>query len=71
MTQETQSALTELGQVDVLLEMMVSHLPNVPTSQRSKDWFEKLENALYLLDTTYKAKKAALISALGGGGENE
>ena len=71
MTLKMQTALSEMGQVDVLIEMMVSHLPAVPTSERKKEWFEKMENALYLLDETYREKKAALISALEGGAVNE
>jgi hypothetical protein len=68
---EIQAALTEMGQVDVLIEMMAHHLTKVPTNERNAKWYELLESALYLLETTYKAKKAALILALEGGAADE
>jgi hypothetical protein len=66
-----QIALSELGQVDVLIEMMVQNLTKVPITKRGNEWYESFENALYLLETTYKAKKEALILALKGGVDNE
>ena len=67
---KAQSAIQELGQVDVLLEMVIKHLLNNPEEVKNKEWFVRLENALYLLESTYRQKKGNLISALEGGEGN-
>ncbi|MDR1020171.1 MAG: hypothetical protein LBL73_05385 [Synergistaceae bacterium] len=66
-----QNALTEFGQVDVLIEMVVKHLTGSPDDIRDIGWYVSMENALYLLEQTYRAKKTALVSALEGGEINE
>ena len=67
---EIQSAVSELGKVDILLEMILVHLLNDPKRTKEKEWFIKLENALYLLEETYTEKKIALVSAVRGREEN-
>ena len=67
LSMKIQNVVQELEQIDVLLEMMIKSLVSVPIDERKKSWFEKLENALYLLEATYKEKKKNLISALEGG----
>jgi hypothetical protein len=67
---KVQNALSDFGQVDVLMEMVIKCLLINPENVKDKVWFEKLEHALYLLEATYKAKKAGLITALEGGQTN-
>jgi len=62
-----QNAMSEFGQVDILLEMVITCLIKNPQDVKDKSWFEKLEHALYLLESVYKSKKAILIEALKGG----
>ncbi|MDR0818766.1 MAG: hypothetical protein LBN43_04250 [Oscillospiraceae bacterium] len=70
-SEKLQSAMTAFGQIDALLEMIIAHLLNAPINTHDRAWFEKMENAIYLLEETYKAKKANLVSALEGGEDSE
>ena len=68
---KAQTALAEFGQVDVLMEMVIHYLVKSPANMQDKEWFVKLENALHLLEETYREKKATLIDALEGGADGE
>ena len=65
---KVQTALQEFGQVDVLIEMIIGHLLSDPDYIRDRGWYEKLQNALHLLEATYRAKHDGLVLALEGGG---
>ena len=64
LTMKIQDSLVKFGQVEVLMEMLLNCLVNDPCDTRDIKWFAKLENALYLLETTYREKMDDLISAL-------
>ena len=71
MSAKVRFAITEMNQVDILIEMVIGHLVKNPDDIHSKEWFIKLENALHLLESVHKSKKANLVSALEGGADDE
>ena len=67
LSNNVQTALTEMRQIDVLLDMIIKQFFSTPISKRDRLWFENLETALFLLESTYRQKKGSLITALGEG----
>ena len=63
-----QDAINELEQVDLLLELVLTHIVKDPDDMRDREWFVKLENALCLLESTYKEKKKNLLLSLSSVG---
>ena len=64
---EIQTAVADLGQVDILLEMVVKCLVRDPALIHDTEWYAKLESAMHLLEATYREKKDALVRAVERG----
>ena len=64
LSNNVQIALTEMRQIDVLMDMIIKQFLATPMNARDRSWFEDFETSLYLLESVYGQKKSALIAAL-------
>lgn len=64
---EEQAAIMELGQIEVLIEMFGTCLLQDPWHEVDRSRLDKMENAFYLLQEQFAAKRQKLEAVFGGG----